>query len=395
MPKNPFFKTSLYYTLIFMATSSLVSYISLFYAEMDVVDSKIGILTSVGAIIGVLANPFWGVRGDRAKAKNNVLRLCLLFAACFVWLFPLLGNNFLLLLLVACSFYFFQSAINPLSDAISLELSAKENFQFSNVRTFGSLGFAVMSVIAGSLIEYSIDAIFILYSSLMFIALIVSFWIPNIKGYQQDRQKVKFWQVLKSRSLRRIYLYTLILSTGFGFFISFHALYSVEQGISVGLLGIGIMIGSFSQFPFMLFFDKLYEKLGIRKIILISGLFNVTRWTLYAVWLNSYTILFLWLLHGGSFILVYLCLAEYVHRHVQKELKVSGQMMNFIVLQGAGQIIGGIVGGFFADLYSYGIVFASLAVISLIGVFYFWYSTRSNKALVDDYPVQTDQSSAL
>src|SRR5699024_303994 len=144
-----------------------------------------------------------------------------------------------------------------------------------------------------------------------------------------------------------------------------------------------IMLGSFSQFPFMLLFDKLYAKFGIRNIILISGLFNVLRWGLYAVWLNSYTVLFLWLLHGGSFILIYLCLAEYVFRHAKDELKVSGQMMNFIVLNGAGRIIGGVAGGFFADIFSYGFVFAIAGVSSLIGVFYFWVTTRKNPMLID------------
>lgn len=384
MQNKQFVQACIYYGLIFMANSSFISYVSLFYAEVNISDSQIGILTSSGAVMAVIANPFWGVRGDRSKTKNTVLKICLLAAGCTVWLFPLFGAHFAMLFLIVCLFFFFQAAINPLSDAITLELATKENFSFSKVRTAGSLGYAIMAMVTGTLIEYHINFIFILYSFLILVALLVfSTKIPKIRGYQTPQQKIKFWEVLKSPSLRKIYLYVLILSSGFGFFISFHALYSVEQGISVGLLGIGIMIGSFSQFPFMLLFDKLYAKFGIRKIILISGLFNVVRWGLYAVWLNSYTVLFLWVLHGGTFIIIYLCLAEYVFRSVRDELKVSGQMMNFIILQGAGQLIGGIVGGVLADMFSYDFVFGIVSITSLLGVVYFWFSTRRNPALVD------------
>ncbi|MDG5789865.1 MFS transporter [Evansella sp. AB-P1] len=382
MKNKLFVRTCIYYTLIFMAITALVSYITLFYAEMNMSDTQIGILTSTGAVMGVLANPFWGGRGDRAKAKNNVLLFCLLASTIIVWLYPLAGGNFLFLLIITCIFFFFQTAINPLGDAISLELASEYDFQFSKVRTAGSLGFATMSAVAGFMIEYNIHSIFIAYSVLIFIAIFVFLKIPPVLGHQVSQKKIHFLEVLKSSSLRRIYIYVFVLSTGFGFFGSFQALYSVEQGIPVSLIGLGFMVGSFSQFPFMLFFDKLYNYFGIRNIILFSGILLAIRWILYALWLNSFTVLFLWLLHGGTFILIYLCLAEYVHRHIRKELKVSGQMMNFIVLHGLGGIAGGILGGIGADFIGYAFMFAIMGVMSLIGVIYFWITSRTNKELI-------------
>lgn len=376
MHNKRFLQTSVYYSLIFMANAAFISYIALFFAEMNISETQIGILTSLSAVIGILANPFWGIRGDRAETKNRVLQWCQFMAAATVWLFPLAGGNFELLFVVTCIFFFFQAAVNPLSDAVSLELASREGFRFSTVRTAGSLGFALMSVAAGSLIELNINAIFFLYSLLLFSGFLMFTRLPAIKGHQRTQQKIQFWKVLQSASLRRIYLYVLALGSGFGFFISFHALYSIEQGISTGWLGVGIMLGSFSQFPFMLLFDKLYERFGIRNIILVSGLFNVVRWLLYAFWLNSYTLLFLWLLHGGSFILVYLCLTQYVHSHIRKELKASGQMMNFIVLNGAGRIIGGVLGGVTAERFGFGPVFAAAGILSLAAVVWFWTSTR-------------------
>lgn len=375
-----FLQTSVYYTLIFMATSSFMSYVPIFYAEIGITEFQIGILTSISAVIALFANPFWGTRGDRARSKNRVLLFCLAASALSIWLIPLTSQNFWLQFLATCVFFFFQSAVNPLGDTISLDLAQRYHFRFSHVRTAGSLGFAIMSLIGGWMITYNIYFIFAAFSVLIAFAFIVFMQLPEVQGYQSAKEPLRFWEVLRNRQLIYIYLYVLVLSTGFGFFMSFHALYSVEKGISTGLLGAGIMLGSFSQFPFMLLFDKLYDRLGIRLMMIGAGVLSAIRWLLYSFWLNSYTLLLLWVLHGGTFIIVYLCLTEFVHRHIRKELKASGQMMNFIIQHGIGRIIGGTLGGIFAQRFGFAPVFAAIGVLTTLAVIIYGLFTKAEAA---------------
>jgi len=377
MQRGRFVQTAVFYSFIYMANAGILSYLSLFYAEMNISEANIGLLSALNALLATLAGPFWGVCGDRSGVKNRVLQLCLLMSALTVWLLPLAGGQIGPLIAAVCVFFFFHSAIYPMSDAISLELASRERFSFSAVRTIGSIGFMIMSVVIGALIEYDVNYIFGASSLFILLALAALAVMPRVGGARTGKLTIRFWAVLHNRALARMYLYVLILSVGFGFFISFHALYSVERGISTGLLGIGIMLGSVSQLPFMVFFEKLYRRFGIRRIIAVSGLFNVVRWIGYAYWLNPYTVLPLWLLHGATFIVLYLCLAEYVHRHVQKELKVSGQMMNSIVLQGAGRVLGGVLGGFSVALFDYSAVFAVSGAVTLLAVLLFWVTTRA------------------
>jgi len=395
MTRKTYLWTSIYYTLIFMAGSGLTSYLSLFYEQVRLPDSQIGLLTSLGAIVALVSNPFWGVRGDRARTKNRVLAWCLILAAASVWLLPLSGGSFGWLVAATIVFFFFQTAVNPLSDSISLELASRESFPFSKVRTAGSLGYAIMSMVGGWLIGYHVGTIFLLYSLLILASLFAFRQLPPVYGHQRNKAKLKFWEVARDRSLRHMYLYVLVLSAGFGFFFSFHALYSVNQGISTAWLGVGIMLGSFSQFPFMLLFDRLYDRFGIRNIILVSGLLNGVRWIIYAFWLNAYTLPLLWLMHGGTYIVLYLCLAEYVHRHVRKELHASGQMMNAIVLTSAGRIIGGMLGGICAQGFGYGPVFAAAGILSLGAVAAYWLTTRKASAPMDTPSGLNDSGAAL
>ena len=365
-----FLQTSLYYTMIFMASSGFMAYISIFYADIGISEFQIGVLTSISAVIGLLASPFWGTRGDRARSKNRVLLLCLAVSAISIWLIPLSDKHFLLLFLANCIFFFFHSAVNPLGDAISLDLANRYHFRFSHVRTAGSLGFALMSMIAGWMITHSIYFIFVAFSVLNALAFFIFLQLPQVQGYQSAKEPLRFWDVLRYRPLLHIYAFVLVMHSGSGFFMTFHALFSVEKGISTGLLGIGFMIGSFSQFPFMLLFDRMYEKFGIRFLLIGAGVLSAIRWLLYSFLLNSYTLLLLWLLHGGSFIVVYLCLTEFVHRHIRKELRASGQMMNF-VLNGSGRMIGGILGGICAQLFGFAPVFAVSGILMIIAVIWF------------------------
>jgi PPP family 3-phenylpropionic acid transporter len=381
---KPLCFTSAYYALIFMATAAFISYLPLFYAELGIGAAGIGMLTALSSLVGVAATPLWGTIGDRAKVKKRILYICLLATAAAVWLIPLSGSRFWLLAIVLCLFFSFQSAINPLSDTITLELAARHRFRFSVVRTGGVFGFAVMSVVAGSLIARSTTAMFLLYSLLTVAAWLCCSRLTEVEGRQRDRRIIPFWEVLRGRSLRRLYAYVLVLGTALGFYISFHAIYTVRQGISMEWLGLTITAGSLSQLPVTIYFDKLHARLGMNRLLLIAGMLHALRWLLYAFCLNPYTLLFLSLLHGGTFILVYMCIAHYVHEHIRAELKVSGQMMNFIVLNGAGRIIGALLGGAGAEYFGYGTVFAALGACSLAAAVVFGLSMRKrhNRILI-------------
>jgi len=142
------------------------------------------------------------------------------------------------------------------------------------------------------------------------------------------------------------------------FFFSFHAIYSAEMGVTTDILGVAVMIGSVSQFPFMLLFPKIFKKFPVVAIFCISGLATAFRWFMYAYALNSVTIYFIWALQGAGFIVFYLCLANVVSNTVAPGLRASGQAMNALVLFGVSRIVGSMLGGFSADIWGMSATFA-------------------------------------
>jgi PPP family 3-phenylpropionic acid transporter len=373
---------SFYYALIFMALGAFSSYISLYYNKLELDLFTIGLLTSASSIVALFVQPLWGLAADRSSSKNRILLLGLLLTASAVWLIPLSGGRIWLLLLATTVLALAQCVINPLSDTIALELANKSSFNFSRVRTAGSLGYAAMSAVAGWILDRNIEYMFPVFSIMMFAAFLFALGIPRVEGHQQ-KKKVKLKELFKNRPLVMLYIYTFTMESTLGFFFTFHAVYSHEQGISTSLIGIGIMIGSISQFPFMIFFDRFYKRFGIYKILLFSGFIHVIRWVLYATAVTQFTVILSWILHGGTFMLFYLCLAEYVNRHVPKELKASGQMMNSLMVSGGSRVFGGLAGGAVASLFGMGFGFAACAVLCAAAIAYFIIVVK--KHLLEDH----------
>ena len=60
---------------------------------------------------------------------------------------------------------------------------------------------------------------------------LISFFIPEVKGYNEKKNQKKFIELFKDKKLIFIYFYVFILSSTNAFFQSFQAIYCKEIGI--------------------------------------------------------------------------------------------------------------------------------------------------------------------
>lgn len=372
MFKNKTFNTlALYYSSIFMAGSIVTAYISIYFSEINFSYSQIGLLNSMGAFISIISQPIWGSLSDKSENKNDILKIILIGAVLTVFITPLAKENFILAMVGVIAFNFFHKAMSPINDTIVMDLSRKYNFKFSTIRLIGSLGYAIMTAIGGKIVAVKSVYMFYICFFFMLLSFLISFKIPTVKGHKKSKDMKKFSELFKDRKLVKIYFYVFILSSTNAFFQSFHGVYSKEIGIPLELLGIGIMLGSLSQFPIMFIFDKAHKKFGIINLMTLSGLVYGFRWIFYGTLLSSKNILLIWLIHGFNYMLLYLCLVDYVQTFVPKELHTRGQVMNTLTLFGYSSVIGSYLGGQMAKKIGMGKVFIICGIICLISAIIF------------------------
>jgi len=75
-----------YYFLWIGAGGFLMPFVTLVYQARGLSGTEIGLLSTWGAIAGMVAAPVWGRWGDRVRAPRRLLQLALLGSACFALL---------------------------------------------------------------------------------------------------------------------------------------------------------------------------------------------------------------------------------------------------------------------------------------------------------------------
>ena len=379
--KGRFWMLSAYYFFIYMGMGSLFTYLPLYYAHRGLTNTEVGYIVSLCAVVGILAQPRWGVFADRARTKNTVTLIALGGAIVCVWLMPLTEGFKIGLFLAAVVYTFFQCAYQPLSDTMTLEICAKNGYNFSTIRAMGSLGYAIIALVAGHILVRDIRYIFYLYSLFLLIAFLISLPLPKIAGHQREGEKKRFLDVLKNKKLIVLYVYTLIIQGTMSFFYSFHVIYSSSVGITTDVIGGAVMLGTAFEFPFMILFPRIYKRFPVVYILGAAGLICAVRWFMYAYALNAVTIYFIWILNGVGFIVFFLCLTTVVSGTVEPALRASGQAMNALVF-GASRILGSMLGGFSADMLGIPSTFAIAGATCIMATIAFLIVAR--KMYVED-----------
>ena len=352
----------LLYALTYMGNAVYGTFIPVYLNGIGFSKTAVGTLLALGPLIACIAQPIWGLASDRAASKNSVLKTLILGSAAAIVLYPLSGS-FFYLLAVMVVFSFFQSSINPISDAITLEHLEASRWRFSRIRLAGTLGFAVMSVITGVVALRNLNWIFFLYFAIAIAAFFAAFRLPVVQGHQSAGSRVPVWHLFKSRELIALIGFNFVIQLTFGFYYSFFPIHFKQMGADSAMLGWAMLITSTSEIPFLLFADKILDRLGVKPTLVLSSLIIAIRWLLLFFVTDTYAILVVNASHGLTFIVFSFCLATFINKNVPKELRASGQTMNALLCMGLARIAGSVFGGIFSDMLGIRQVFLYTSLI--------------------------------
>ena len=353
------------YGISYMGNAVYGTFMPVYLKSIGLSQTSIATLLSFGPLIAILAQPLWGRIGDRAQSKNRVLQVLSLGSAVSILLLPV-SNQYLYLLVIICMVTFFQTSINPLSDAITLEHLAKTKWNFGPIRLAGTIGFAIMSVAFGIIAKKNINSISIVYSLVMLLTLIICTQLPKIKGHQSSKNKVSLLVLLKNRKLMLFTLLNFIVQITLGYYYAFFPIYFNQLGADNSLLGWSMLFASLSELPFLLFGHKIIERFGIPVVLVATAFFAGLRWLLLYFVHNPYLVLPIQMLHGLIFIVLSVTLAIFINQEVPKELKASGQTLNGLLSLGLARIIGSMAGGMASEYIGMREVFLYNSVVAFI-----------------------------
>ena len=347
MKKNYPWRYAAFMITYYTVNAVYQGYISKYFQMRGATTAQLSVLLAAAPMISIVSQPFWGMRGDRAKSRNRVLRLMILLGVGLILMLPL-SNAFGWMLLFNALFAAQYTSIQPMGDSIILEsLLARGNQPFGPLRLCGSLSFAVVNLVFGLLVGERFEWVIYLTAVLLVGVFLSTYLLPPTPGHQAETgRRMSLADLFRVPGMPPLLALFMMLQLCMGYFYSFFSIHFTSlPGGSMTLLGLAYFISATSELPFLLNADRLFDRLGAGRLMCLSALTMLTRWVLLAACPNVAVVLCSQVLHGGGFIVMSVSMAKHVNATVPAELKSSGQLLLAVVGFGLARVFGILGGG--------------------------------------------------
>lgn len=344
--------------------------------EIGVVSTVANLSMMIGAIFSLQLAHWLGSErrlGYLWGLGTSVLLVPLLWFEDFWWIVALMGLA-----------HFAHKGCGILIDAWAVRSAAEQGtFQFERTRLWGSIGFLLLSLVTGVIVDLLGTAIIIPIGILLGtpISLIAS-KILKTKPARSERidteneqATTRKWSAIATASW--LFPFTaLLLSLALTFGSSapmtiYLSVYLESLGWSATLISVAWVVAVSAEVVFFQFFKHLEASISLATLFRISALFTALRWILLYSFQESWIIFLSQSLHAFSFGGLYLCSVKLAYNILPDRMRDRGQ--GWLVLFGSG--LGMLLGRFIATYASQTLenfqaastLFLPAAVVSLLG----------------------------
>lgn len=357
-----------FYLFVFFGFGSLFPLLSVYLSEVEKLNGyQIGIILSIGPVIMIFFQPFWGMISDMKNLHNRLLTLTTVITG-FSAIGYLVFESFFSFILIAVFLAIFQSAIIPLSDSISLKYTSKAGVNYGNVRLFGSLGFGIAVFIMGKLSEWNPQVIFYAFFLTLLIAAFLSLKMPLEAAGKPNHLLSGMKDLIKMKRFL-VFLAVTFLIFGPNLANNFYfSLFVEDRGGTYTGIGIAFLIAVLSEIPFMRAAGSWISKLGLLQVALIASLVSLIRWIFYFTEPSLTLIYFSAVIQGFSLGLFIPAGLQYIREITPAQMTATAVTFYSAVGNGLGNWFFTFIGGIIFEEFNIYFVYLFFAVLTLIGV---------------------------
>ncbi len=363
---------------IYISFSLYTPFLSAYYSRAGLDAVEIGILLTIGPIVAIFIQPLWAIISDKTGHRKLILSLVILGSA-FSMFSYYIGHSFFNFFFAALLLAIFSTSIVPLNDAITLRLAKKNGLDFSIIRMGGTVGFAIVVIIAGGIVKKNPDIQFLLgFLGYMILLFFVSRLPKDEKrsinknktmSVSSSEKKQGFFKIFESNQVYFMLAFAFITQVGLSFHGSFMGVYALKLGTSEDMIALINCCAALSEIPVLFMINKIMRKVSTMKLIALSSLLLGIRMFIITSGGIGFVI-FAQFLHGLTFMTVYYSIAVYISKKVKSKNQSKGQSVLTIVQTGLGSIVGNIIGGYLVDRFglvsAYRYMGALIIIISLM-----------------------------
>ena len=364
------FRLSGYGTAYFFAAGAFMSYWPVWLRDRGITDAEIGTLFMSRQLVSVVSVLSIGVLAHRVGGLRAMLTALAVAAVVMMGAYEL-SYTFVALLLVVLVWGCIWSPTMALYDGVLVNEAKARGFVYGTLRVWGSVAFISGTLVCGLAVD-RFGPPSILYVSLLGIVCLVPFalLLPGGEAHTPGASRQAPFGILELFRSKPFLLFMI----GAGFCQSSHAvLYSFGTLTwrSAGLsdVTISLLWGESVAVEILLMMASgwLMQRIGITGLIGLGLACGIVRWTAMAFTTDLVALVFLQMLHAGTFAACHLGAMAFIQRALPSSGAALGQSIYYALGTGATQAV---IYQFAGLLYAtYGQrAFLGMTVISAVGL---------------------------
>jgi MFS transporter, PPP family, 3-phenylpropionic acid transporter len=368
------------YVALFAAIGASFPYLPVYYASRGLSLEEIGLLTALGAAVGLVAAPLWGAAADRFAGSRLVLPVAGLLAAASSALLVLVRDPIAIGATVA-AMALAMSGIPPGLDARALETVRGDRNRYGRLRAWGSASFIASVALTGAFIERAgPPSLFWIYVGALLAFAIVSLPLRGDASELRLPRLSGIGLVLRQAALARFLAAALLVwsaSMAINWYVSLHLL---DLGASGELVGAAWAIGGLVEIPVMASYPWLASRIGTERLLIAGAAAFALRGLVMAAVDDPVLVALSMAIHGIGFSLVLVGGVTYVARHAPPATAATAQGILSAVVYSVALMIGPSTGSFVAGELGATALFIVASGASVIAVGLVWFAVRGERA---------------
>ena len=356
----------------------IVPYLSVFLDGRGYSSPEIGQILAYITLARILGPNLWSSLAARVNKGLLVMRLgaLLTFASTFLAYFDF---GIWLITLALGLMMMFWTAIIPQLEVVAMDCMQGDAQGYANLRMWGSVGFIVLSVLMGWVLDlHSSEVVMYAITVVLFALFVMTCLIqaPQVEHNATDSEtEINQWQLARAWPFALFILSALLLQFSMGPFYTFFALYATDLGYTGSQTGWLIALGVIAEIGMFVIAGRLLQRFSLRLMLMSSIGLTAVRWLLLGYVADTVVVVIIsQLLHAFSFGLTHCASVSFIHRYFNKSFQAQGQALYVSIAFGFGGAAGSYVAG---QLWAQGsgaqITFTVATIAALVSASLLWF----------------------
>jgi PPP family 3-phenylpropionic acid transporter len=359
------------YNFMFFGLLALfIPFLPVYLSKQGLSTSEIGLIIGTGGFVTLVAQPLWGLISDKKKTVRKVMLLLVVFTTIFGY-FLFSTSSFLLLGLFALLVYFFLMPLDPLTESLNFTVSEKEGVSYGSIRTYGALGYAVLSLITGFAMDYfGVSSLAILFVLLGLLSFGIVWFMPDVQASSKPVSIEGLKRVFSNNEMILFLALVFISAVPARMNDTFLGIHIQSLGGDATLVGIAFFLAAISEIVIFALSFWWLRKGKELEIITIATFFYFLRFFASGFVTSPVVLTLLQVLQMLTFPIFYTAAIQYLYQIMPKEWRATGQTVLALLFFGLSSIIASYVGGFLYNEFGGHSFYFIISAMSFIGVLF-------------------------